>query len=132
MLARPSDLARQVIGCAIEVHRALGPGLLESIYEKCLAHEFGLQQIGFKRQLPVPITYKDLKLEGLYRIDFVVEDTLVLELKSVEQVLPVHKAQVLSYMRLTKLQQGILFNFNAAKLVDGITNLLLTDDGQLG
>ena len=111
MLARPSSLARQVIGSAIEVHRVLGPGLLESIYERCLAHEFADRQIRFRRQIVVPIVYKELELEGLYRIDFIV-----------------HKAQTLSYMRLARVTQGMLINFNTAKLVDGLTNLLLPAD----
>ena len=118
-------VSNKVIGAAIEVHRVLGPGLLESIYETCLAHEFESRRIRFRRQVPVPVIYKDLKLAGLYRIDFVVKDALLLELKSVEHVLPVHKAQALSYMRLMGVTQGILMNFNEAKLVDGLTNLLL-------
>jgi GxxExxY protein len=126
MLAKPSPLVREVIGCAIEVHRVLGPGLLESIYETCLAHEFTSTQIRFRRQVVVPVVYKDLQLEGQYRIDFVVEDTLLIELKSVEHVLPVHKAQVLSYMRLANLYQGLLMNFNEPTLVNGLTNFLLT------
>jgi len=103
----------------------LGPGLLESIYETCLAHEFTDRQIQFRRQVVVPVIYKELKLEGLYRIDFVVEGVLLLELKSVEHVLPVHRAQALSYMRLTGITQGLLMNFNEATLVDGLTSLLL-------
>jgi GxxExxY protein len=125
MLANPSPLVRRVIGSAIEVHRVLGPGLLESIYETCLAHEFTDRQIQFRRQVVVPVIYKELKLEGLYRIDFVVEGVLLLELKSVEHVLPVHRAQALSYMRLTGITQGLLMNFNEATLVDGLTSLLL-------
>ena len=127
MLARPNPVVREVIGCAIEVHRVLGPGLLESIYETCFAHELATRGIQFRRQVTVPVVYKDLKLEGFYRLDFIVDDSLVVELKSVEQVLPVHKAQALSYMRLAGISHGILFNFNAPKLVDGITNLLLPE-----
>ena len=125
MLANPSPLVRKVIGCAIEVHRVLGPGLLEAIYETCLAHEFSARQLQFRRQVIVPVVYKTLKLEGLYRIDFVVEDALVLELKSVEHVLPVHRAQALTYMRLTGISHGLLMNFNEATLVDGLTSLVL-------
>ncbi len=113
-------LSKQVIGAAIEVHRELGPGLLESAYEGCLAHELGLRGIGFERQKPLPVSYKGVLLDCGYRLDFLVEDGLVLELKAVEQVLPVHEAQLLTYLRLSGCWAGLLINFNERRLVDGI------------
>ena len=113
-------LTEKVIGCAIEVHRALGPGLLESTYEQCLAHEFSLQAIPFRLQVPIPIQYKSIKLDCGYRLDILVNDCLVLELKSVEKFLTVHEAQMLTYLKLANISTGLLINFNVTRLVDGI------------
>jgi GxxExxY protein len=114
------DLSNRVIGCAIEVHRTLGPGLLESTYEQCFAHELQCNGIGFKLQHPLPVVYKEVKLECGYRIDILVEDRLILELKSVEQVLPIHEAQILTYMKLASIHTGLLINFNVPLLKDSI------------
>jgi GxxExxY protein len=114
------ELSNRVIGCAIEVHKALGPGLLESAYERCLAHELAAAAIEFEMQKAVPVTYKGLELECGYRADIVVEGQLLVELTSVEATTPVHEAQVLTYLRLANLPVGLLINFNVELLKDGI------------
>jgi GxxExxY protein len=124
LLARPSPLVEKVIGCAIEVHRHLGPGLLESAYTTCLSHEFQLAGLKFSRQVEVPITYKGTYISCGYRADLIVEDVMLLELKSIDRLLPIHQAQVLTYMKLLGLRQGLLINFNARRLTDGLRNLL--------
>ncbi|MGA7979411.1 MAG: GxxExxY protein [Chromatiaceae bacterium] len=118
-------LSRQVIGCAIEVHKALGPGLLESAYEECLAHELGLQGITHRRQHPVPIEYKGVRLDCGYRIDVLVGDQLILELKAVEKLLPIHEAQLLTYIRIARVPVGLLINFNVPRLREGIKRFVL-------
>lgn len=120
-----NHLTEQIIGAAIEVHRALGPGLLESTYEACLCYE--LQQLGLKveQQKPMPLVYKDLRLETAYRIDLLVEDRVVVEIKSVEQIHPVHEAQLLSYLRLSGCRVGLLINFNVPTLKQGIRRKVL-------
>jgi GxxExxY protein len=123
-LAR-DPLTERIIGCAIEVHRTLGPGLLESTYEQCLAHELALNAIPFRLQVPMPVEYKGVFLECGYRIDILVNEQVVLELKSVEKFSGIHEAQLLTYMRLAKLQRGLLINFNVGRLVDGIKRFIL-------
>src|SRR5580692_6231627 len=110
------DCSEAVIGACIEVHRHLGPGLLESAYEHCVAHELGLIGLRFERQRVVPLEYKGTKLECGYRLDLVVDDALVVEIKCVDQLLPLHKAQLLTYLRLTKLPTGLLVNFRETVL----------------
>ncbi|PYV67580.1 MAG: GxxExxY protein [Acidobacteria bacterium] len=110
------QLTEQIIGAAIEVHRELGPGLLESAYEECFCHELHLRNLSFQRQLDLPVAYKDLKLDCGYRLDVVIENLVVVELKSMEQVLPVHQAQLLTYLRLSGKKVGLLINFNVAVL----------------
>jgi GxxExxY protein len=124
VLARPSDLARSVIGCAIEVHKVLGPGLLESAYESCLVHEFRARQLAFRRQVRVPLIYKGTRVNWGYRADLIVENELLLEVKCVDRVLPIHQAQVLTYLRLIDLPQALLINFNVRCLVDGVRSVL--------
>ena len=119
------NLSNRVIGCVIEVHRQLGPGLLESTYEQCLAHELKLEGIGFKLQHPQPVDYKGIRLECGYRIDLLVEDELIVELKSVERIIGIHVAQLLTYMRLSGIGTGLLMNFNVRKLKDGIKRYVL-------
>ena len=119
------DLTRTIIGAAISVHRALGPGLLESSYEECLCHELSVQGIRFERQKPMPIKYKGVFLDCGYRIDIVVDGTVVVELKSVEKVLPIHEAQLLTYMRLGAYGVGLLINFNVPVLKDGVVRRVL-------
>ena len=120
-----NDLTGQIIGSAIEVHKALGPGLLESVYEECLCHELGLRQIRYKRQLALPVTYKGIRLDCGYRIDLLAEDLVILELKPVEQTEPIHDAQLLTYLKLTGLKLGLLINFNVPVLKQGIRRFIL-------
>jgi GxxExxY protein len=115
-----NEITKRIIGCAIEVHRTLGPGLLESAYEECLASELKNQNLNIKRQQPVPIIYKDQKLECGYRIDILVENMVVLELKVVDAIIPVHEAQVLTYMKFAHKSVGLLINFNVTVLKNGI------------
>ncbi len=119
------EISKQVIGCAINVHRELGPGLLESVYEQCLAHELKLNHIDFRRRHPLPVEYKGLRLDCGYRVDLLVENRLILEIKSVEATREIHAAQLLTYMKLAKMQTGLLINFNVKLLRDGIKRFVL-------
>jgi GxxExxY protein len=113
------ELTNKIIGSAIEVHRDLGPGLLESAYEECLCHELHLRGINFQRQVALPVKYKNINLDCGYRIDLIVEDAVVLELKCLEHILPVHEAQLLTYLKLTGKRVGLILNFFTAALVRG-------------
>ena len=113
-----------MIGAAIEVHNALGPGLLESAYEACLCRELDLRQIGYERQKELPVTYKGMNLDCGYRLDVLVENSLLLELKACEKVEEIHKAQLLTYLRLTGLQIGLIINFNVTLLREGIMRIV--------
>ncbi|MFQ5648502.1 MAG: GxxExxY protein [bacterium] len=113
------ELSNRVIGCAIEVHRAPGPVLLESAYEQCLARELALTDIAFQVQAPLPVEYKGVRLDCGYRIDLFVEKQLIIELKSVEKFLPIHEAQLLTYMKLANVSVGLLMNFNVELLKNG-------------
>jgi len=115
----------KVIGCAIEVHRTLGPGLLESTYKQCLAYELNQNEIPFKLEWPMPVKYKGIKLDCGYRIDVLVDEQLILELKAVEQIKDIHKAQLITYMKLAHIKTGLLINFNVTKLTDGIQRFRL-------
>ncbi len=119
------DLTSRIIASAIEVHKYLGPGLLESTYEECLCHELKLNGLGCERQKTLPLQYKGLQLDNCFRIDILVENLVVVEVKSVEKVLPVHEAQLLTYLRLSEVKLGLLINFNSALLKDGIKRLAL-------
>jgi len=125
-------LSRQVIGAAIEVHRVLGPGLLESIYERCLLRELELRGIGAVSQQEVLIDYKGFTFEETLRFDILVEGCLLVEVKAVESVLPVHKAIAMSYMKLLNVPLGLILNFHEAKLTDGVSRLLLPGAGPPG
>ena len=114
-----------IIGAAIEVHRALGPGLLESAYEECLCHELHLRGLAFQRQVDLPVSYKGLLLACGYKIDLIVEQEVILELKAAEAILPVHEAQLLTYMKLSGKRVGLLINFNTPVLARGIRRLVL-------
>jgi GxxExxY protein len=114
-----------VIGAAIKVHRALGPGLLESVYEECLAMELCSEGFALRRQCCIPVSYRELRLEGAYRADLIVEDSVLVELKSVDALAPIHSAQVLTYLRLSGLKLGLLINFNVPALKRGIKRLIL-------
>src|SRR5665213_478443 len=115
----------KVIGLAIEVHRVLGPGLLESAYEECLCYELAQSGLKFCRQVPLPVVYKNVRLDVGYRVDVIVDDKLVLELKTVEKLLPIHEAQLLTYLRLSSRPTGLLLNFNSPVLRDGIKRMVL-------
>jgi len=112
-----NDLSYKIVGCAIEVHKCLGPGLLESIYHECMRQEFYLRNIFYQSQLFVPIEYKGIKLEADYRLDFLVENEIVIELKAMDGILPVHEAQLLTYMKLLQKSKGIIINFNSTNIV---------------
>ena len=114
------DLGDTILGCAMKVHSALGPGLLESTYEICLAHELEKSGLIVARQLALPVTYDDIELDAGYRIDMLVSNLVILELKAVEKLLPIHTAQLLSYLKLSKRKLGYLLNFNVVHMRDGI------------
>lgn len=118
-----NNLTGQIIGAAIEVHKVLGPGLLESTYEECLCRELVLRDISFERQKEVPIEYKGCRLDCGYRLDLLVKNKLILELKVVERIEPIHEAQLITYLKLTGLNLGLLVNFNVPVLKDGIRRL---------
>jgi len=120
-----NELTGGIIGAAIEVHRCLGPGLLESCYEECVARELQLRSIAFERQKALPVVYKDVKLECGYRVDLLVNARIVVELKAIETVAPVHEAIVLTYLRLSGCNIGLLINFNVPVLKDGIRRFKL-------
>ena len=119
------ELSNKVLGCAIEVHRELGPGLLESTYEQCLAYELNRAGIPFKLQVELPVEYKKIKLDCGYRIDLLADDRLIVELKSVDQLLKIHEAQILTYMKLAGVGVGLLINFNVDVLRKGVRRLVI-------
>ena len=127
-----NEIAREIVDASMKVHRALGPGLLESVYEIVLAHELGQRGLEVTRQVPVAVRYENIQIDGGFRADLIVEDKVIVELKSVEKVAPVHKKQTLTYIRLANLRLGLLINFGAALLKDGITRLVngLDDDAR--
>ncbi len=117
-------IAEIIIGAAIDVHRALGPGLLESAYEGCLAYELSRRGLKVERQKPLPVVYKDVKLDCGYRMDLVVEDKVVIEIKAVESLAPIHLAQMISYLRLSGCKLGLLINFHVKMLKDGVRRVV--------
>jgi len=120
-----SDLSNRVIGCAIEVHRILGPGLLESTYRQCFARELELNGIGFRLEHALPVEYKGIQLDCGYRVDVIVENEIVIELKAVDRLKGIHEAQLLTYMRLSGIRHGFLINFNVKLLKDGLQSFVL-------
>ena len=114
-----------IIGAAIEVHKTLGPGLLEAVYEECLCHELHLRGLSFQRQLDLPIAYKSVTLQSGLRLDLIVADAVVVEVKAVEKLLPIHEAQLMTYLRLSGKRVGLLINFGAGVLTDGIVRRVL-------
>ena len=124
MNACENDISGKIIGAAIEVHKHLGPGLLESAYEECLCRELELRGINFERQVPLPLNYKGLKLDCGYRLDLLVEDKVIVELKTVEAIAPIHEAQILTYLKMRYVRLGLIINFNARLLVEGIRRLV--------
>ena len=121
---RSDELSHEILGAALEVHRTLGPGLLESAYEECLAHEMTSRGLSFLRQHSLPLAYKGIQLYCGYRLDFLVEGLVILELKSVEHLLPIHEAQVLTYLRISNRWLGLLMNFNCTLFRQGIRRLV--------
>jgi GxxExxY protein len=119
------EITDKIIGAAIEVHRVLGPGLLESAYEECLCHELKLRGLAFQRQVQLPVRYKEVLLDCGYRLDLVVAEALVIEIKSVERLEAIHEAQLLTYLRLSDLRVGLLINFNVSLLKQGIVRRVL-------
>ena len=122
---REEKITGEIIGAAIEVHRELGPGLLESAYQECLSHELNLRGISFQREVQLPVEYKGTRLDCGYRIDILVEDQIILELKASEELKKVHEAQLLTYMKLADIKQGFLINFNVKRLKDGLKSFVL-------
>jgi GxxExxY protein len=118
------EIGERVLGCALKVHRALGPGLLENAYEACLAHEIGKAGIAYQRQLTLPLVYDGVVIETGYRLDLLVENCVVLEVKAVEAILDVHRAQLLSYLRFGGFRVGYVLNFNVALMKNGISRLI--------
>lgn len=121
---RVDDLSAEVVDAAFQVHRTLGPGLLESVYQNCICHELSIRKIPFQTEVELPVIYKDVRLESGFRLDILVDDCLILELKSVENVLPLHEAQLLTYLKLTEKRLGILLNFNVVLMKDGIKRVV--------
>jgi len=119
-----NELTDRIIGACIEIHRSLGPGLLESAYEECLCHELSIAGIGFERQKPLPVHYKNVKLDCGYRLDLVVERKVIVELKAIENLMPIHEAQLLTYLKLSGLTLGLLVNFNVPMLKNGIKRIV--------
>jgi GxxExxY protein len=127
-LSHESGLGERVIGLGIDVHRHLGPGLLESAYEECLCLELAQAGIAYRRQVSLPIAYKDVRLDCGYRMDVVVENELIIEVRAVDRILPAHEAQMLTYLRLARLRAGLLMNFNNVVLKDGLRRFVLRVD----
>jgi GxxExxY protein len=119
-----NQLSNKIIGAAIEVHKSLGPGLLESAYEECLCYELKLQSISFERQLSLPVVYKEKQLDCGYRIDVLVEKSILLELKAVEKIEAIHKAQILTYLKLSNISLGLILNFDVPVMRDGIVRIV--------
>ncbi len=125
MREKANKLSNEIINAAIEVHKSLGPGLLESAYETCLCHELSLRNIPFDRQYPVPVTYKGVNLDAGYRLDILVDDLVIVEIKAIKKLEPIHEAQLLTYLRLTNKWLGLLINFNVPILKQGIKRKVL-------
>ncbi len=121
-----TDLTERIIGAAMKVHSELGPGLLESAYDACLQHEFGLAGLPFQSQARLPVVYQGVHVDAGYRLDFIVEGTVIVELKAVEKILPLHRAQLLSYLRLSGRPVGLLLNFNVPHLRHGMVRMVYT------
>ena len=119
-----NEISQKIIGASIEVHKQLGPGLLESSYEICLAYELRQLGLNIQTQVALPVVYKDVKLEAGYRIDILVENKIIIEVKAVETLSEIHTAQILTYLKLKKLKLGLLINFNSVKVIDGVKRVI--------
>jgi GxxExxY protein len=124
-MSKENEISGAIIGAAIEVHKHLGPGLLESAYEECLAHEMSLRGMPFERQKPLPVIYKGTQLDCGYRLDFLVEETVVVELKAIDKLPPIHQAQAITYLKLTRCKLALLLNFNVQLMRNGIKRVAL-------
>ncbi len=124
MISDINKLSSKIIGAAIEVHKAIGPGLLESVYEECICHELSFAGFSLERQKPLAVRYKGIKLDCGYRLDVVVENRIILELKACDKIEPIHKAQLLTYLKLSGLNLGLLLNFNVTVMRDGIVRIV--------
>jgi len=120
-----NEWSNKIIGACLEVHRSLGPGLLEKVYQECLAHEFSLQGIPFQKEIAKPIEYKGVLMDCSLRLDFLVDNKVVIELKAVDKILPIYKAQVITYLKLTGCKLGLLMNFNVPVLKSGVERIVL-------
>jgi GxxExxY protein len=125
MTYTPDPAVGTVIASAVDVHKALGPGLLESVYQRCLAYEFAIRTLPFVQQVPLPISYKGLATDCGYRLDFIVDRTIIVEIKCVDRLAPIHSAQLLTYLKLAQAKRGLLINFNVPRLVDGVRSFVL-------
>jgi GxxExxY protein len=121
---RINSITEKVIGCAIEVHRSIGPGLLESAYEECLCYELSQHGLSFERQVPLPVIYKAVKLDCGYILDIIVEDLVILEIKAVERIMPIHEAQLLSYLKMLDKRVGLILNFHMSIMKNGIKRIV--------
>lgn len=130
-MKRENELSKIIIGKAIDVHKALGPGLLESAYQECLGYELKQAGLRVEKELPMPIRYKEISLDHGYRLDLLIDDKVVIELKTVEELTDVHKAQLLTYLRLGKYQLGLLINFHELRLIDGVKRIINTIEKRL-
>ena len=126
-----NDLAYKVVGCAIEVHSELGPGLLESVYEKCLCYELKQKNITFKNQVDIAIKYKQTNIKSNLRLDILIEDLIIVELKAIEKLFPIHQAQLLTYLKLTGVPKGLLINFNTKNISKELIPLVTTEFSKL-
>lgn len=122
---RIEAIGREIIDSAIQVHKALGPGLLESVYQSCMCREFSIRKISFQKETEVPIIYKNMRLESGLRLDLLVEGCVILELKSVEKIIPIHESQLLTYLKITSHRLGFLLNFNVPLMKEGIKRIIL-------
>lgn len=121
---RINSITEKVIGCAIEVHRSIGPGLLESAYEECLCYELSQCGLSFERQVPLPVVYKAIKLDCGYILDIIVEELVILEVKAVERIMPIHEAQLLSYLRMLDKRVGLILNFHMSIMKNGVKRIV--------
>jgi len=128
---KPNAVSRRVIGAAMKVHTALGAGVLESAYERCICHQFAEDGLQFQHQVRLPLVYSGIELPAAYRVDFIVENCLMVEIKCVEKLLPVHRAQLLSYLRLSGFKLGLLINFNVPRLKQGIKRVINGPEDEL-
>jgi GxxExxY protein len=125
MTVQRSPIVEKILACAIQVHRSLGPGLLESSYDHCFSYECTLRGIPFRRQVPLPVVYREVRLDCGYRLDYLIEDSVLVEIKSVEQLNPLHHAQMMTYLRLAGCRRGLIINFNVKRLMDGVKSILM-------